>query len=151
MIVANVVFAAAMVHAAASPASCTHHVTPNQTVSSQTIRTLETAWSRAYYSGDTAYLECLYAPTFESIGSDGSVGDRRADIDSSLAAKHRPRRKNLRIVHMDVYVNGTTAIATTLEQWSATSGALVRMRVSDIYAFDGSRWHAVFSQDTKLK
>lgn len=108
------------------------------------ILKIEHAWSQAYWTGHTGYLECLYAPNFVSINSHGKPHDRAHDIAGSkkyIGKSYTPSDKwVIRVLMYPDY-----AIAT-----SVNSHAIHGLRVTDIYAYDGHHWHAIFSQDTKF-
>lgn len=122
--------------------SCTTQ--PDQPESEAAIRMLELQWSRAYWTGDTNFLECLYAADFLSVDSRGELHDRTDDIASSM--KHAGEQwkpgggQSIRIL-----MHPRQAIVTTVK-----AGAVHGLRVTDIYEYDGRHWHAVFAQDTKF-
>lgn len=127
------------VSSAAAPCA-TRPVEPN---SQAEIRNLERQWSGAYWTGHTDFLECLYASDFVSISSDGSAHDRKHDIDGSIryvGKSYTPHGG----VRTDVLMHQNFAIATSIKVHAAHG-----LRVTDIYAYDGRHWHAIFSQDTK--
>lgn len=116
---------------------------PAEADSQAEILKLERQWSRAYWTGQTDFLECLYAPDFVSISSDGKAHNRKHDIDGSIkyVGKSYTPHGGLRT---DVLMHQNFAIATSIKIDVAHG-----LRVTDIYAYDGRHWHAIFSQDTK--
>jgi len=46
---------------------------PKQDASEATIKELEQQWSRAFYTGDSAFLECQYASNFRNVDSKGAM------------------------------------------------------------------------------
>lgn len=117
---------------------------PAQVRSKQAIRQLESAWSKAYWTGDSAFLECLYAPGFQSADSKGKLDNRTDDIAGSKKNIGKVWTSKRHEYHSDIFMTPHTAIATSFKG-DETHG----FRVTDIYEYDGQRWHAIFSQDTK--
>ncbi|MHB1058376.1 MAG: nuclear transport factor 2 family protein [Rhodanobacter sp.] len=129
--------------AAAQAADCAAQ--PVQENSEAAIRSLETSWSRAYWTGDTAFLECLYAPGFHSADSKGKLHDREGDISGARSFKGKSWKPRPNAYQTDILMFPHTAVATNFK----VDGAHVS-RVTDIYEYDGRRWHAIFSQDTRF-
>ena len=108
------------------------------------IQRLEESWSRAYWTGDTAFLQCLYATKLLSADAQGRLSSKEDDIASSLKNRGKQWTNHLDAYQRRISMFGNTAIATSLKG-DDTHG----FRVTDIYEYDGKQWHAIFSQDTK--
>jgi ketosteroid isomerase-like protein len=136
----------------AAGSSCSGHVTTGQTDSAATIRRLEHDWSAAYWSGDTAYLKCLYDPQMQSINAKGRRTSGAQDIAGAVPFADPKKRlaHTSTILSLDVVVHGWFAVATGVTRRNNVAPAR-QMRWSDVYVFDGTRWHAIFSQDTRVQ
>ncbi|WP_250625976.1 nuclear transport factor 2 family protein [Pinirhizobacter soli] len=108
------------------------------------IQQLEESWSRAYWTGDTAFLQCLYAPKLLSADSRGKLTSKEDDIASSLKNRGKQWTSNQHAYQRTIKIIGNTAVATSFKGDDAHG-----FRVTDIYEYDGKQWHAIFSQDTK--
>jgi hypothetical protein len=117
---------------------------PKQDASEATIKEVEKQWSRAFYTGDTEFLECLYASNFRNVDSKGILTDRAQDIASALKNVGKSWTFNPDKNQTAIFMHLHTAIATFFRGNSEHG-----YRGSDIYEFDGKRWHAIFSQSTK--
>ena len=117
---------------------------PAQAKTVAAIRQLEMDWSKAYYTGDSAFLECLYAPEFRSADTKGKLDSRDDDIAGSRKNIGKPWTFKPDAYQRQVWMTANTAIATNFK-----GDDVHGFRVTDIYEYDGRRWHAIFSQDTK--
>lgn len=129
-------------HAASHPGHCA--ALPDQSDSKAEILKLEKQWSRAYATGHSDFLECLYAPDFVDFDARGKVHERANDIASSLKNVGKSYTPSGQWVTR-VLMHPNYAIATSIKT-RATHGRIV----TDIYAYDGHRWHAIFSQDANF-
>jgi len=109
------------------------------------IQRLEESWSRAYWTGDTAFLQCLYDPKLLSADSHGKLSSKEDDIASSLKNRGKQWTSNQHAYQRTVRIFGNTAVATSFKGDDEHG-----FRVTDIYEYDGTQWHAIFSQDTKF-
>lgn len=108
------------------------------------IRQLEASWSQAYWTGDSAFLECLYAPNFQSVESNGTLNSKADDIASARTHVGKTRKSGANGYRQEIFMSPHTAIATNIKGDKA-HGFLV----TDVYEYNGERWHAIFSQATK--
>lgn len=108
------------------------------------IEQLEESWSRAYWTGDTDFLQCLYSPKLISADSRGKLTGKDEDIASSLKNRGKQWTPKPHAYQRTIAMFGNTAVATSFKG-DDTHG----FRVTDIYEYDGKQWHAIFSQDTK--
>lgn len=118
---------------------------PKQDTSEATIKELEKQWSRAFYTGDSEFLECLYTANFRYADSKGVLNDRAQDIADSLKNVGKTWTYDPNKSQTSIFMHGHTAIATFF-RGDAEHG----IRGTDIYEYDGNRWHAIFSQSTKF-
>jgi hypothetical protein len=109
----------------------------------EAIRQLDMNWSKAFWTGDTAFLECLYAPNFQSADSQGKLHSKADDIASArqnVGKTWKPNTAYRRVILMSPH----TAIATSFKGDDSHG-----FRATDFYEYDGKQWHAIFAQDTK--
>jgi uncharacterized protein DUF4440 len=118
---------------------------PKQDASEATIKELEKQWSQAYSTGDTAFLECLYGSNFRNVDSKGVLTDRAGDISSAVKNVGKSWTYDPTKYHTSIFMHLHTAVATFLRADSEHG-----YRGTDIYEYDGKRWHAIFSQSTKF-
>jgi hypothetical protein len=118
---------------------------PRQDASEATIKELEKQWSQAYYTGNSEFLECLYAPQFRSVDSKGVVTDRAQDIASSQKNIGKTWELDQHKYQTSIFMHLHTAVATFIRADSEHG-----YRGTDIYEYDGKHWHAIFSQSTKF-
>lgn len=113
-------------------------------------------WSLAEYTGDTAYLDQMLLPQYQSVNVDGTAHSK-AQI---LAGAAKGRGTDLatangkfaayRSAHpygTTVTIHDNTAIATSYDQ---ALGAQKGVKSSDIFVYENGRWHAIYSQDTQV-
>jgi hypothetical protein len=129
--------------AAVYAADCS--VLPKQDASEITIKELEKQWSRAFYTGDSEFLECLYAANFRDVDSKGILADRAQDIAKAAENAGKSWTYDPNKVQTTIFMHRHTAIATFFRGDSEHG-----YRGTDIYEYDGEHWHAIFSQTTKF-
>jgi hypothetical protein len=125
----------------AYPADC--NLLPKQDASEATIKELEKQWSRAFYTGDSEFLECLYAAHFRNVDSKGNLTDRVQDIVSATKNAGKSWTYDPTKYQTSIFMHRHTAIATVFRGDSEHG-----YRGTDIYEYDGTRWHAIFAQST---
>jgi hypothetical protein len=130
-----------------NPASCKDHVIPHQERTSDTVRNLDLTWGKRWESGDVAFLDCLYDPTWHYV-TPKAIIDKGHDLGQSrrFAATHHNFR-DWPIASVMVYLDGDFAASSGLTH--SPDGKHVR-RWTDYFMWDGARWHAVFSQATPV-
>jgi hypothetical protein len=128
--------------AAAYSADC--NSSPKQDTSEATIKELEKQWSRAFYTGDTAFLECLYDSNFRDVDSNGELIERDRDIAGAIKNVGKTWNYDANKNQSTIFMHLHTAIVTFFRGNSEHG-----YRGTDIYEYDGKRWHAIFSQSTK--
>ena len=111
-------------------------------------------WLEAELDGDTAWLDELLLPEYRSVGADGTVHPKAAII--AHAAKNRGNDAERRKVEAwlkanplgkSVVIRGDTAIITFYDpQLGPQNG----VRSSDIFVYQGGRWHALYSQHSAV-
>jgi len=113
------------------------------------VLAVEDHWLRAEGTGDTAWLEELLLPGYRSVNADGGSHDRAAILAG--AARNRGSDKAMRQIHSylaahpsstSVLIDGDLAIVS----FSDAGAAPTRVRSSDVFAYRGGHWRAVYSQ-----
>jgi hypothetical protein len=117
---------------------------PRQDESEAAIRLLEQKWSEAYWTGNAAYLECLYAPNFASADSKARLTSKAEDIASSQRNVGKAYTHDASKYEVNVAMHLHSAVATSFKG-DATHG----WRITDVYEYNGRHWQAIFSQTTK--
>lgn len=128
--------------------ACSGHVTLPQARTADFVRTLDRTWGQRWSAGDAAYLNCLYDPTWHYVTA-GGVTDKQHDLAASrraAATRHHP--KAWPIDSVVAYLDGDFAAAAGLTH--SPDGKRARRWV-DYFLWDGTRWHAVFSQATPVR
>jgi hypothetical protein len=128
-------------------AACQGHIPPGQVQTATFVRDLDLSWGRHWKAGDVAFLGCLYDPTWHYVTPRG-ITDKAHDIAQSrrFAAANPHAKDTSRILGVTVFLNGSFAASSGLSE--AHSGA--KYRWTDYFLWDGTRWHAVFSQATPV-
>jgi hypothetical protein len=127
--------------------SCKGHIVPHQARTYATVRNLDLTWGKRWESGDAAFLDCLYDPTWHYV-TPNAIIDKSHDLAQSrrFAATHR-NFKDWPIASVTVYLDGDFAASSGLTH--SPDGRHAR-RWTDYFMWDGARWHAVFSQATPV-
>lgn len=111
-------------------------------------------WLDAELDGDSAWLDALLLPEYRSVGADGTVHTKAALL--AHAAKNRGNDAERREVEawlkahpsrQAVVIRGDTAILTF---YDPKLGAANGVRSSDVFVYSGGRWHALYSQHSKV-
>ena len=73
----------------------------------------ETLWPKAYFEQDTALLDRILAPEFQSVDDDGNWSTKAEEIE--WVAKNKPSYESLafEIRRLDIFPNGTAIAAGT--------------------------------------
>lgn len=118
------------------------------------VMAVDQHWLEAETGGDTAWLEQMLLPDYRSVNNKG-VAIGKADIVAH-AAKNRGSDKAKKMVaawqaahpsKQNVVLSGDTAILTF---YDPTLGPQHGVRSSDIFVYEGGRWHALYSQHSGI-
>jgi hypothetical protein len=141
--------AAAAVAAQAAVAS--HGGTVDETAkTAAAVMAVDRHWLDAEIDGDTAWLEQMLLPEYRSVNDEGVVA-AKADIVAH-AAKNRGSDQEKKKVEawlaahpskQGVVLRGDTAILTF---YDPELGPQKGVRSSDVFVYEGGRWHALYSQ-----
>jgi ketosteroid isomerase-like protein len=108
-----------------------------QTSVSNDITKLERAWETAMHAKDGPTVEGILAPGWIGMNPDGST-DTRAHF---VAAVKKGDYATVKLDTIDVTVSGATAVAH-----GKASDKDGKYAYSDVFAQEGGKWRAVFSQ-----
>ena len=105
------------------------------------VRAVESHWSRAFVTGDTAYLEALLSDGYVSVNQSGRVRPKAEIIAlaQKIAAGSSPPAPHESTA--TIVVRGDAAIST----FSGEGDTSV-----DVFTWQGGRWRAWYSQHTPL-
>ena len=118
------------------------------------VMAVDQHWLEAEIGGDTDWLEQMLLPEYRSVNNKG-VATPKADIVAH-AAKNRGSDKERKLVEawlaahpsrQSVVLRGDTAILTF---YDAKLGPKKGVRSSDIFVYEGGRWHALYSQHSGI-
>jgi hypothetical protein len=107
------------------------------------VRDVEDGWSKAFVTGDAAYLGELLDPAYISVGSNGNARPK-ADIIAlagAYAAQH-PGTQAMRLPSISkIEVRGSAAVVTHHGKNDVSV---------DVFYYAGGRWRAWYSQHTAI-
>lgn len=118
---------------------------PPQDHSEAAVLKLDEEWSRAYSTGDQAFLECLYATGFASANANGALRSRDEDIAGARKNIGKSWSPDGHKYNKAVQMFPHAAVVTMVRKDGEHS-----TRITDIYEYDGRRWQVMFTQDTKF-
>lgn len=142
---------------AGSPAAATDTVGAHVDETAKTpaaVIAVDDHWTQAETNGDTQWLGRLLLPAYRSISADGKATSRKAIL--TRAARNRGSDKMKRKVaawlkahptKSTVVMHGNIAI---LSFYDPKLGAQKGVRSSDIFVYEDGRWHALYSQHSKV-
>lgn len=132
----------------ASHAACRQAVLMGEHEDAATVQALERAWSEAFLRGDVDFERCLLTPDFTEITRDGAVKVLADEL--ALAAENRG--KHLPIPAQPattVFIHGEVAVAY-VPVLHGKGGKAFKVYNADYYVWEGSAWHAFFSQQSRF-
>jgi hypothetical protein len=112
-----------------------------------TVEKLETAFTVAFLKGDTNFEKCLLLPNYSEVSRSG----KWRELPDELEGTARNRGKNLSVPELpkvDVLMHGNVAIAHGLFTFTSPDGKTQSTRFSDVYVWNDSGWHVLYSQQT---
>ncbi|WP_116994563.1 MULTISPECIES: nuclear transport factor 2 family protein [unclassified Duganella] len=105
------------------------------------VREVENGWSKAFVTGDTAYLDALLDPAYVSVGTQG-VARPKADIIAmakAYGAAHPGAQATPLLPTAKIDVKGTAAIVIHSGKGDTSI---------DVFHYSDGRWRAWYSQHT---
>lgn len=120
----------------------------HQTRDAATVQRLENAWSRAFLTGDVAFLRCLLVPEFTEIVRSGEVKYLAYEIDVALAN----RGNSLPAADFppeSIVLRDDVAVAYG-ETIPVGGEHKRRTKFADFYVWKDGRWRAFFAQQTAV-
>jgi Domain of unknown function (DUF4440) len=117
--------------------------TPGNDPGERGVREAEDGWSRAFVSGDAAFLEALLDPAYVSVGTHGNVR-AKADI-IALAKRYASEHPGSSVTALPptskIDVKGASAVVVHHNKDDTSV---------DVFYYAGGRWHAWYSQHTAI-
>ncbi|MES2127465.1 MAG: nuclear transport factor 2 family protein [Pseudomonadota bacterium] len=107
------------------------------------VREVENGWSKAFISGDAAYLDALLDPAYVSVGTRGLARPKAEIIAVAKAygAAHPGAQATPLAPTAQIDIKGSAAIVI---HHSATDTSV------DVFHYTNGRWRAWYSQHTAL-
>ncbi len=120
---------------------------PDRVADEKTIRDGEAAWAEAVALGDTAAVGALLADDYRGVAPDGSVTDKKSELEETRTGPSRFVSNQLVEFHVRFY--GDTAVAQGAEVWEKRDGEPRRGRYvwTDTWLRRGGRWQVVAAED----
>jgi hypothetical protein len=118
------------------------------------VMAVDQHWLEAEVGGDTAWLEQMLLPGYRSVNARGVASGKDAIV--AHAAKIRGSDKEMMMVEawlkahpskLAVVLRGYSAILTF---YDPALGPQKGVRSTDIFVYEGGRWHALYSQHSGL-
>jgi len=113
------------------------------------LRAIVHHWDDAEQTGDISYLEELLVPEYRSVDAKGESHPRamilqsaRRNATSDAASKAAEAFKKAHPTEIAVVIRGEVAIVS---YFNPHRGLDTSIRGSDIFVYEGNRWHAVHS------
>ena len=110
---------------------------------------LERDWADAAKRQDTAWMERHYAPEYTWTSPDGTINDRKTDIEDAKNVTF----DSLEVSDTQVRVNGDTAVVTgvtTIKGAYKGQDISGRYRFTDTFVRRDGRWQVLASQSTRI-
>jgi hypothetical protein len=104
------------------------------------VRAVEDHWTRAYFTGETAFLEAMLDDAYQSVGATGGK-DKAAIVDGARAfgAANKGATAPTLPPTSKIEVRGQTAVVTHLNPTD---------RSVDVFYYRDGHWRAIYSQHT---
>ncbi len=106
------------------------------------VRAVENHWSRAFVTGDAAYLGALLDDDYVSVGTTGRPRPKAEIIALAQKIAAGPNPPKPVESTSKIVVHGDAAISTAVGDTDASV---------DVFHYEGGRWHAWYSQHTPVK
>jgi hypothetical protein len=118
-----------------------------QSADAASLKKVEDRWNDAFMHGKPDYLDCLLAPEYASISTQG-VHDRTWELEHARANKNNPQP--IPEIHgMTFEVFGNTGVMRLFKP-ASDDGKQPAQYMADIFAFQDGTWRAVYSQHTPV-
>ena len=124
-----------------------------QKADAASIKKVEDAWSGAYMNGGTEYLECLLAPDYVSVSAKGVPRDKAVIVAGAQKNAQQNKGKSTPLPDLPqpkIQVYGNTAVVQS-SLAADPNGKYPAMYSSDVFAFQGGVWRAIYSQHTAVE
>lgn len=121
------------------------------------VMAVDTHWSLAEMTGDTAWLDDMLLPEYRSVGNSGVVHAKDAILAGAAKRKGTSlEQAKLKFAEYQrqhpygsaVVVHGNTAVVTF---YDPALGPEKGVRSSDVFIYVDGHWHALYSQHTGVQ
>lgn len=121
------------------------------------VMAVDTHWSLAEMTGDTAWLDDMLLPEYRSVGNSGVVHAKDAILAGAAKRKGTSlEQAKLKFAEYQrqhpygsaVVVHGDTAVVTF---YDPALGPQKGVRSSDVFIYVDGHWHALYSQHTGVQ
>lgn len=121
------------------------------------VMAVDTHWSLAEMTGDTAWLDDMLLPEYRSVGNSGVVHAKDAILAGAAKRKGTSlEQAKLKFAEYQrqhpygsaVVVRGDTAVVTF---YDPALGPQKGVRSSDVFIYVDGHWHALYSQHTGVQ
>jgi hypothetical protein len=130
-------------------ADCNRPELANERRDEFTIQRLETAWSAAFLTGDTAFEACLLTADFTEIMSNGTINHLAEEL--ALADKNKGKKLgNPDLPPVTVHMHGDVAVAYGISAQKMIDGKPHKSYFADYYFWKNGAWHVYFAQQTSF-
>ncbi len=117
------------------------------------LRAIVDHWDRAEHDGDVAYLSQLLAPEYRSIGAGGEATTRAALLEQAERVQRSAEARVARRRAGEAFLRAhPTAVSVTVHgpvgivsYYNPGRGLDHSVRGSDVFVYEGNRWHAVYA------
>ncbi len=106
------------------------------------VRAVENHWSRAFVTGDAAYLGVLLDDDYVSVGTTGRPRPKAEIIALAQKIAAGPNPPKAGESTAKIVLRGDAAISTAVGETDASV---------DVFRYADGRWHAWYSQHTPVK
>ena len=136
------------------PVKAQDSATETQRTEASVIATVD-HWSLAEMTGDTAYLEQMLLPQYESVNDDGTAHSKaqivagaakRSGTDVATANSKLAAYRKDHPYSSAVAIHDNTAVVT---YYDPAQGAQKGIKSADIFIYANGHWHAMYSQHTE--
>jgi ketosteroid isomerase-like protein len=119
------------------------------TVLAKEVEALNRQWMESYVRRDTDFLERHLADDYESTFPDGTVFDKKGEIEALKSGavavtEMTPREMKVRVYGETAVITGQSTIKANGQEISG------ELRFTDIWIKQGDQWLAVASQVTRI-
>ncbi|HYM01083.1 MAG TPA: nuclear transport factor 2 family protein [Blastocatellia bacterium] len=122
----------------------------NERLDADSVRAVERAWTKAFLTGDTDYLDGLLEPDYESVTYSGQVRTKQEIIEKARAHKAHPLPMPA-LKEPTIQIHGSAAFSRVDEEVEDPQTKRKHtVRFLDFFVFYDGRWHVLYTQDVAV-